>query len=62
MEHEAIVRRVRAEFAEMPGLKLTLSDAALLWGLEPAACEAVVKTLLATAFIRQTASGAIVRA
>lgn len=62
MEHEAIVRRVRAEFVEMPGLKLTVNQAARLWGLDRSACEAVIRTLTASAFIRRTPCGSIVRA
>ena len=34
MELEAIVRRIREEFREMPGLRLTLAQATRLWGLE----------------------------
>jgi hypothetical protein len=62
VEHDAIVRRVRAEFVEMPGLKLTAAQAARLWGLEPAACDAVIRTLAASEFIRWTKCGSIVRA
>lgn len=61
MDHEAIVRRVRAEFVEMPGLKLTVNQAARLWGLDRAACEAVIESLTASAFIRRTPCGSIVR-
>ena len=32
-------RRIRAEFVEMPGLKLTLPQAARLFNLEQARCE-----------------------
>ena len=37
------IRRVRAEFLEMPGLCLTLDQAQRLWGLEPRTCEALLK-------------------
>ena len=62
MEHDAIVRRVRAEFQEMPGMKLTRRQAARLWGLDHAACDEVISRLVASAFLRLTPSGAITRA
>jgi hypothetical protein len=38
----SLVERVRAEFIEMPGLHLTLPQAARLWGLEPGVATAFV--------------------
>jgi len=38
--------RVRAEFREMPGLKLTVPQAARLFNLERARCERVLETLV----------------
>lgn len=57
----AVVRRVRAEFNEMPGLRLTLPQAARLWGLEPPACRAVIDALVSDAFLRWTHGGAVAR-
>ena len=37
-------RRVESEYREMPGLRLTLPQAARLWGLERGTCELVVRT------------------
>ena len=62
MEFEAIVRRVQCEFVEMPGLQLTPAQATRLWGLERDACQAVINTLVASAFLRWTPSGAVTRA
>ena len=45
----------------MPGLQLTLPQAARLWGLEPRACHDVVQTLVDSSFLRWTARGTIVR-
>ena len=36
--------RVREEFREMPGLRLTPAQASRLWGLEPETCTAVVRS------------------
>ena len=62
MELETLVRRVRSEFLEMPGLRLTFPQAQRLWGLEREICERVVTALIGAAFLRRTSSGAITRA
>jgi hypothetical protein len=62
MDLEAIVRRVRNEFHEMPGLRLTPAQATRLWGLERDTCRAVIDTLVAAAFLRWTPAGAVTRA
>ena len=38
--------RIRAEFAEMPGLKLTLPQASRLFNLERLRCERILEELL----------------
>jgi hypothetical protein len=38
--------RLRAEFAEMPGMRLTLPQAARLFNLDPAQCEGVLSELV----------------
>jgi hypothetical protein len=38
--------RVYAEFAEMPGLRLTLAQAARLFSIEPDRCQRVLGTLV----------------
>jgi hypothetical protein len=45
----------------MPGLQLTIPQAARLWGLDIAACQHVVDALIATSFLRWTAAGKITR-
>ena len=45
----------------MPGLQLTPPQAAKLWGLEPRACHDVIDALVASAFLRWTPRGTIVR-
>jgi hypothetical protein len=37
---------VRAEFAEMPGMRLTMAQAAVLWGLGPAQARDVIGALV----------------
>jgi len=62
MDLESIALRVRDEFHEMPGLRLTPAQATRLWGLDHATCRAVIESLVAAAFLRWTATGAITRA
>lgn len=60
--HAPAVDRVRGEFLEMPGLQLTMPQAARLWGMEEAACRAVIDALVESSFLRWTPAGTIVRA
>jgi len=57
-----LVGRIRAEFLEMPGLRLTLTQASRLWGLDERACRHIVDVLVASSFLRWTPSGAFARA
>jgi hypothetical protein len=61
LEFQRLVERVRCEFLEMPGLRLTLPQAARLWGLDLPSCEAVVDALVRREFLQRTASGAVAR-
>jgi hypothetical protein len=62
MDLEPLLRRVRAEFVEMPGLRLTPAQATRLWGLEREACHTVINALIASSFLRWTPAGAVTRA
>lgn len=42
----AIGARIRAEYLEMPGLRLTVSQAARLFNLEPAYCARLLDALV----------------
>jgi Fic family protein len=57
---EALLRGVRAEFLEMPGLKLTIAQAQRLWGIDRATCEAAIEELTACRFLARTRDGAFV--
>jgi hypothetical protein len=61
MELDLIVRRVREEFREMPGLRLTPAQATRLWGLERETCRQVIDALVASSFLRWTSSGVVTR-
>jgi len=58
--NERIVRRIQAEFLEMPGLCLTIEQAQRLWSLEPHTCEAVLRSLIDSRFLRRTDRGLFV--
>jgi hypothetical protein len=58
--NEHLIRRVRAEFLEMPGLCLTIQQAQRLWCLEPRTCEALLKSLIDSCFLRRTDGGLFV--
>ena len=62
LELAAIVRRVRDEFFEMPGLVLTVEQATRLWGLEHETCRAVIDELVKTSFLCWTPGGTVRRA
>ena len=57
----SILERVRGEFNEMPGLRLTPEQAARLWNLDRRACAEVLRRLVDTSFLRWSA-GSVVRA
>jgi len=61
-ELDVVIRRVREEFKEMPGLRLTPAQATRLWGLEVDTCRAVIDSLVASDFLRWTTAGAVTRA
>ena len=56
-----LIDRVRAEFVEMPGLELTLPQAARLWNLTLDDSRSVVEVLTTAGFLRWTASRTVVR-
>ena len=55
------LRRVRGEYIEMPGLRLTTAQAQRLWGLDRAACDALLGALVESKFLLRTRDGAFVR-
>jgi hypothetical protein len=61
MDLHRLVHRVRSEFNEMPGLQLTLPQAARLWGLDHEASRLVIDALVEGSFLRWTPRGTIVR-
>src|SRR5690349_14155160 len=56
----ALVDRIRGEFLEMPGLKLTVGQACRLWNLNEELCRAALAALTKEGFLRETPSGAFI--
>lgn len=56
-----IVLRVRGEFLEMPGLRLTQTQAQRLWGLDASTCSALLAGLMDAGFLCRTRDGAFMR-
>jgi hypothetical protein len=51
-------RRVKGEFLEMPGLRLTEPQARRLWGLQEASCAQLITALIDERFLFRTRDGA----
>jgi DNA-binding IclR family transcriptional regulator len=56
-----LIARIRGEFLEMPGLKLTVAQAQRLWGLDHATCQALLDVLVQHRFLARTRDGSFVR-
>ena len=54
--------RIRAEYLEMPGLRLTQPQIQRFWGLDSATCRRTVAALVASRVLRQTREGQYVLA
>jgi len=48
---DALLRRVRGEYREMPGMRLTMEQAMRLWSLDRQACATVLNSLVASRFL-----------
>ena len=59
---QRLTAQVRAEYAEMPGLSLTLAQAQRLWTADPATCAEVFARLTMSGVLRKTIRGRFVRA
>jgi hypothetical protein len=56
-----MLARIRAEYLEMPGLRLTLEQAQRLCGVERALCQAVLTALVDAKFLWVNPNGAYAR-
>jgi hypothetical protein len=56
------VGRVKREFVDLPGLRLTPPQAQRLWGLDRETCEALLGALVDARFLHRTPEGMFARA
>ena len=54
---ESLAARVRAEYVEMPGLRVTLAQACRLWQLDVSTCENLLDRLIREGFLCRTDRG-----
>jgi predicted transcriptional regulator of viral defense system len=57
-----LTRRIQGEYAEMPGLSITLGQAQRLLAIDETTCTAIFRTLTKRGVLRRTAEGRYVRA
>lgn len=57
---ELLTARIRGEYAEMPGLRLTFAQACRLWQVDPATCAAVLDLLVQERFLYKTRDGSFI--
>ena len=55
------LRRVQADYLEMPGLKLTGAQAQRLWSMDSETCGMVLDALVNGSFLVRTRDGAYIR-
>jgi hypothetical protein len=57
---ESLVARIRGEYREMPGLRLTFAQACRLWQVDASTCGTLLEQLVREAFLYKTDNGAYV--
>jgi len=62
LHEDAVLRRVRSEFRELPGMRLTLEQAMRLWDLDRPTCCSVLESLVASHFLQHDRNGRFARA
>ena len=54
---DVILQRIYGEFLEMPGMRLTLSQAQRLWGLDERTCQVLLEYLVDMKFLCRSPHG-----
>jgi hypothetical protein len=62
MTQTSLLNRIRAEYLEMPGLRVTLEQAQRLFGLDWTLCKAAFDLLVTEDFLRVSPRGLYARA
>ena len=61
MPHTPLLTRIRGEYLEMPGLRLTFEQAQRLFGVDRSLCKMVLDALVAAKFLGIRPDGAYAR-
>jgi len=61
ISRDQIVRRIRGEYLEMPGLRLTRAQAQRLWGLDEQTCVQLLDSLTEDRFLLRRIDGTYAR-
>ena len=56
-KEDALLRRVRGEYREMPGMRLTIEQAMRLWDLDRQTCSRLLASLVAAEFLKVDGDG-----
>jgi hypothetical protein len=59
--NQQVLERIRAEYLEMPGMRLRVAQVQRLCGVDAAVCAAVMDALVAMNFLRLNPDGTYVR-
>jgi hypothetical protein len=58
---EALRKRARGEFGEMPGMRLSIAQAMRLWDLDRQACQSLLNSLVESGFLEVGSDGRYTR-
>ena len=61
VSRDQLVRRIRGEYLEMPGLRLTRAQAQRLWGLDEQTCAQLLDSLMEDRFLLRRDDGTYAR-
>lgn len=56
-QEDTLLGRVRGEYREMPGMRLTIEQAMRLWTLDRQTCSQLLASLVAAHFLQQDQQG-----
>jgi hypothetical protein len=54
VEQRKLAQRIREEFEELPGLRLTVVEAAKFWAIDEAVCESILSQLETAGFLARS--------
>ena len=57
---ESLIARIRGEYQEMPGLRLTSAQACRLWQVDAPTCQTLLEQLVSDGFLCKTENGAYI--